>query len=277
MAGTFFWVDPDHKRLGVLHMQVMDSGVGQLRERVAAAAYDVAPKTSISTQTADNITINGEQWFGNLGPNTPLILLFHQAGSNGRGEYGPLQGWLNGAGYRAIAWDQRSGGGRFGSQNRTKAELPAKTPKGYCDAYADLEAALAYVKQENLADEVIIWGSSYSAALVFHLAADHPDQVSAVVSASTATGKALSECRAKKWVAEIKDPVLALRPGSEMARQGAKEQRQLFEHYGVDYIVADEGVHGSSMLVDTRTKHDMSLERAQVLGWLDEHVRATAQ
>jgi len=223
---------------------------------------------SITTTTADGVTLYGEQWFGDLPDTAPLILLFHQAGSNGRGEYGPLKDWLNEAGYRAIAWDQRAGGKTYGSNNRTRANLPKGTPDSYCDAYADLEAALAYVKTEGLADKVGIWGSSYSAGLVFQLAAKHPDQISAVIGASPGTGRAMTNCRAKAWAKDVSAPMLVLRPASEMKREKSKQQRLILEPLGAHFVVLENGVHGSSNLVDTRTRHDMSDGRAQVLAWL---------
>ena len=56
----------------------------------------------------------------------------------------------------------------------------------YCDVYPDLEAALAFALEEAGVSQVIIWGSSYSASLVYRLAAEHPNEVSALVAASPA-------------------------------------------------------------------------------------------
>ncbi len=124
----------------------------------------------ITTQTSDGVTIYGEPYFGDLDNTAPLILLFHQGGSNGRGEYAGIAKWLNNNGYRAIAWDQRSGGDTYGSENRTVKGLAEGTPASYCDAAADLSAALTHVLDHGFADKVIVWGSSYSAAMVFQLA-----------------------------------------------------------------------------------------------------------
>lgn len=228
-----------------------------------------AEKVIISARTEDGVNIYGEPWFGDMGNEAPLVLLFHQGGSNGRGEYKPLQEWLNAAGFRAIAWDQRSGGGRYGSVNRTVKALPAGTPDGYCDTYADLEAALKAVKDRNFARSVIVWGSSYSASLVFQLAANHPDTIDGVIGFSPAAGGPLVNCRARQWADAVTAPMLALRPASEMANPSTIEQRKILEEKGVEFHVIENGVHGSSMLVDTRTKHDMSATRAQILAWLN--------
>ena len=111
-----------------------------------------------------------------------LILLFHQAGWS-RGEYREIAPKLVEAGYRVMAVDQRSGGAVNGVQNETHRRA-AKMGLGrsYLDAYADLEAALAYARKELGATRIIVWGSSYSASLVFRLAAEHPKAVTAVMA-----------------------------------------------------------------------------------------------
>lgn len=224
---------------------------------------------TVTTQTSDAVTLSGELYFGDLGADAPLILLFHQAGSNGRGEYEPLASWLNDNGYRAIAWDQRSGGAQFGSDNRTANAISEDVPNTYCDAYPDLQAALSYTVTNDLAENVIVWGSSYSAALVFHLAADNPDTVSGVLGFSPASGGPMQECRASQWLASIDAPMLALRPEVEMAHASTQDQRRTFEQSGVDFMVITDGVHGSSMLVDARTETSMQAARAQVIDWLN--------
>ena len=152
--------------------------------------------TTVTTRTADGISIFGETYFEQLGPGDPLILLFHQGGSNGRGEYSPIVSALNRRGYRAIAWDLRSGGGTYGAENRTVENLPEHANTSYCDARADLQAALDFVIDDEIADTVIAWGSSYSAALVFELASNNPDHVSGVIAFSPAAGGPL---RGPKW------------------------------------------------------------------------------
>ena len=39
---------------------------------------------------------------------------------------------------------------------------------------------------------------------------------------------------------------------------------------GVIFRIVENGIHGSSMLVDARTKNDMSGAREDVVAWLDE-------
>ncbi|NNE44853.1 MAG: hypothetical protein HKN12_11655, partial [Gemmatimonadetes bacterium] len=226
---------------------------------------------TFTTKAADGITVHGERYFGDLAEDAPLVLLFHQAGSNGRGEYGPLAAWLNEQGVRALAFDQRVGGDTYGESNRTVSGLPEGADPGYCDAYPDLEAGLAFAVSEGLADRAFVWGSSYSASLVFRLAADHPEHVAGVIACSPASGGPMVDCRARNFVESVTCPVLVLRPASEMERESSVAQRGILEAAGATFLVADQGVHGSSMLVDERTEADMSVTRAAVGNWLREH------
>ncbi len=115
-------------------------------------------------------------------PGAPLILLFHQAGSS-KDEYAPIQPRLAAAGYASLAIDQRSGGSYLGGRNETLAARGGADAT-YDDAYPDLEAALAWANKAQPGRPVILCGSSYSAALVFLLAAAHPGQIAAVLAFS---------------------------------------------------------------------------------------------
>jgi dienelactone hydrolase len=102
----------------------------------------------------------------------PIILLFHQAGSN-HAEYSPIAPELVKTGFNALAIDQRSGGSMWGVRNRTAARVKGKPT--YMDAYKDLEGAIAWTRKAGYGGPIIVWGSSYSASLVFLLAAQHPE------------------------------------------------------------------------------------------------------
>lgn len=248
------------------------AGAVSLLAAFSGALTAQAP-TAVTTVTPDGVTLYGEQYFSGLDESAPLVLLFHQASSSGRGEYADLAPWLNEAGYRAIAWDQRSGGDLHGQANRTAAEIDSNTPAGFCDAAADLQAALDHVISSGLAEEVFIWGSSYSAGLVFRLAAENPERVSGVLAFSPASGGPMVDCRARAWVAHVTAPIVVFRPESEMALESSVEQREILTGAGADFHVLENGVHGSSMLVDSRTGHDMADARRTVRQWLDAVTR----
>ncbi|MEM8772807.1 MAG: alpha/beta fold hydrolase [Pseudomonadota bacterium] len=223
----------------------------------------------IEIPMADGVRVYGSPHQGGLDASAPLIHLFHQGGSNGAGEYGSLIGWLNENGFRAIAWDARAGGDTFGGENRTQATVTDQ-PSDYCDAYGDVEAAIK--RGETIAGDapVIVWGSSYSGALVFQAAAKNPDLIDAIIAFSPASGGPLADCRAIQYINGVTAPALVLRPASEMERESAQNQRAILEAAGVRVEVFEHGVHGSSMLVDDRTGHDMSEARDIVIDWLKE-------
>lgn len=230
------------------------------------------PEEPPQTLSADGVTLYGYSLGSQLNEDAPLILLFHQGGSNARGEYTDIATWLQSAGYRTLAWDLRSGGEWHGGENQTKASLADDTPAGFCDAYPDLEAALNFLHERDPDGSVIVWGSSYSAALVFQLAAKHPDKVDALLAFSPASGAPLEGCRAPLWVDQVTVPALGVSPASEMERESVQAQRAVLEDAGIDYRVVEYGVHGSSMLMDVRTEHDMSEARSMILTWLEENL-----
>jgi pimeloyl-ACP methyl ester carboxylesterase len=107
-----------------------------------------------------------------------LILLFHQADS-GKDEYALIAPRLAQAGYSSLRIDQRSGGDAFGG-NETARQFDQRP--SFLDAKQDMAAALAWGQARKL--PLILWGSSYSAGLVFVLAAEHPDAVRGVMAFS---------------------------------------------------------------------------------------------
>lgn len=140
------------------------------------------------TAGAEPVTLtaaDGVKVFGDFQPSSqsraPLILAFHQADSSSA-EYKPLISRLNQAGFSVLAIDQRSGGDEFGGENKTVAALGRSG--SYESALQDMEAALAWGKARANGAPVLIWGSSYSAALVFVLAARHPADMQALLAFS---------------------------------------------------------------------------------------------
>lgn len=108
-----------------------------------------------------------------------LILLFHQRGSS-RAEYFEIGPRLAANGYSSLAIDQRGGGDRWRVPNEP-AEQWGETDS-HLEAMPDLEAAFEWGAAQDL--PLALWGSSYSAALVFPLAAAQPGEVRAVLAFS---------------------------------------------------------------------------------------------
>jgi alpha-beta hydrolase superfamily lysophospholipase len=219
--------------------------------------------------TRDGITVYGDLYRASTDASAPLILLFHQAGGDARGEYGPLVKRLTDAGYHALAIDQRIGGDRFGGTNRTLEGLEGQD-YAYCDAYPDLEGALSHAKSLGFTGKIAAWGSSYSAALVFQLAAKNADDITAILAFSPASGGPLADCAPKLYSADLTIPVLALRPIGELDVPSVPPQLERFRSEGHSVYVADPGVHGSSMLNAQRVGSSTDETWAVVLEFLAE-------
>ncbi len=238
---------------------------------LAGPVTESAPATLELTATAaDGVTVFGTASFAALPEAAPLIVLFHQGGSNARAEYEPLIPWLNGHGFRTIAWDLRVGGSIYGGINRTaEARLPIKSTS-YCQGFPDMHAALDASLEHSVSGRAIIWGSSYSGALVFHLAAEVPEKLSGVVAASPANGPPMVDCLPQARLDELRTRAFVLSPTVEMKEAADYEDKARFEAAGVKFMIVENGIHGSSMLVDARTEADMSAARAAVIAWLNE-------
>ncbi|MDQ7019407.1 MAG: alpha/beta hydrolase [Robiginitomaculum sp.] len=232
-----------------------------------AWADDAIPAKAVHFKAADGVTVYADEYLAKTGKSAPLVILFHQAGSNARGEYGPIIPRLTGLGLSVLAVDQRSGGSYFGAENRTVNALGHSTK--YCDAYPDMEAALAYAIQNDFTGPRFAWGSSYSAALVLKLGGDHKNDLTAVLAFSPAAGGAMGACNANHYLDSVAVPVLALSPRSEMA--GRQAQFARLKERGYQTFVAEDGVHGSSMLVKARTHADTSATWDTVIGFLELH------
>ena len=198
----------------------------------------------------------------------PVVILFHQTGANGLSEYKSITPKLKAKGYTVLQVDQRSGGSQFGGENRTVKARGGKTE--YCEAYLDMEGALSYVKTNFPNVPIYAWGSSYSAALVLKLASEHGDDLAGVLSFSPATGRAMGECNANNFISSVSIPALGIRPDSEMGK-GGQAQKALYDAQGLDYFVAKDGVHGSSMLDPSRAKGDTAPTWDVVWAFLDTY------
>jgi len=116
------------------------------------------------------------------GDNLPVIVLCHQAGLN-KSEYIKIAETLTQNGYNCLAIDQRSGGHFVEWFNETMLKAIEKgSPFDYLDAEQDIVAAIDFASKKYK-KKVILWGSSYSAALAIHIAASN-NNVDAVIAFS---------------------------------------------------------------------------------------------
>lgn len=173
-----------------------------------------------------------------------VILLFHQAGSS-KDEYRSIAPRLAAQGYSALAVDQRSGGSLFG-RNETAAGIGADP--GFLDAAKDLDAAIRWARARKL--PIVLWGSSYSAALVILEAARQTD-VKAVLAFSPGeylgdanpVRRAAAKIHIPLYVTSASDPreIAAARTIVVAAPTQIKRQ-----------FIARRGIHGSSTLIAQR-------------------------
>ena len=139
-------------------------------------------QTKVTYTAGDGLPITAN-FYENQGADT-FIILFHQAGWS-RGEYLEVAPKLNKIGYSCLAVDLRSGGKVNGVLNETnKAAKQNSKPTNFKDAFQDIEATVDYVKKMYKPKKIILWGSSYSSALVLKYAGDYPDAINAVLSFS---------------------------------------------------------------------------------------------
>ena len=214
--------------------------------------------TEISFQTDDGIQIIGDLVTSDK--DKPIVLLFHQGGSNARAEYRTILPKLVAQRYNVLAIDQRVGGQIYGSYNRTLAQVHNYSfgdPYGYCDAYNNLEAALDYVSDQGFTGPKILWGSSYSASLAIQLAHNKPSEVDGVLAFSPASSKAMEGCIPTAYLETLKVPLLLLRPPNEMKSENVKAQFELAKSFNHQVYAPEYGVHGSSMLVAARVDGDV--------------------
>ena len=212
----------------------------------------------ISFITPDNIKIFGDLYAKDK--TSPVIILFHQGGSNARSEYAPIIPKLIKKGYTILAIDQRVGGQYYGGYNRTLANVPTYIygdGYGYCDAYNNLEGALDFMIESGFTGNKTIWGSSYSASLAIILANNRQNDISGVLAFSPASGGSMKDCLPNQYFETLKKPLLMLRPPSEAKSDNSKAQLKLVQSFGHQTFVAKHGVHGSSMLVEERVKNEV--------------------
>lgn len=165
-----------------------------------------------------------------------------------------------------LAIDQRSGGDEFGGANRTVAALGRSG--SYDAALADLEAALAWGRTHAAGKRPIVWGSSYSAALVFVLAARHPADVQALLAFSP--DEYLGNPDAVRQAARtLKMPVF-IDQATDNAEVAASQA--IFDVIpGSDktlFIARTNGVHGAATLRDDRNASGAAENWAAVRAFL---------
>lgn len=183
-----------------------------------------------------------------------IALLFHQAGAN-RHEYDRIAPRLNRLGFDTLALDQRSGGAKFGGDNRTVQARGGSA--SYLPAYADLEGALGWAREHGYPTVVAV-GSSYSASLTLQLAARHGDALDAVAVFSP--GEYFHDPdRVKSALARITIPIYITTDPDEEAR--VDEVLAIADTSKITRYRPGHGVHGASTLDPQRDPEGFEANR----------------
>lgn len=225
---------------------------------LGSSVYDneikpVERKSNMITTTfksTDGLIVTADV-YATKNPDAPWILLFHQAGYS-RGEYREIAPKLNEMGFNCMAIDQRSGEGVNDVENETHKEAVSKNLKTkYPDAFPDLEAAFLHVKNKFHSKKTIIWGSSYSASLVFILASKHKSDVAAIAAFSPGEYFTFEEKKIADFAENIECPVFITSSASEH-----KDWKDIYEALGskikIGFLPSSEGFHGSKALWESK-------------------------
>jgi pimeloyl-ACP methyl ester carboxylesterase len=145
-----------------------------------------------------------------------------------------------------LAIDQRSGGSLHVLSDTARR---LGKPASYEQAKPDLEAALDWATSRHL--PIVLWGSSYSASLVFEVAAEHPQEVSAVMAFSPgeyfedtgAVARAAAKVRAPIYVTSSPDADEVSDAKAILAASPALSKIQYVPQFGV---------HGASTLIEAQ-------------------------
>lgn len=249
--------------LSIMTMAVALAGCGSTPSDAvtANAATGARPLVSqpVTLTASDGVKVFGD-YYPAPSPKA-LIVLFHQAGSSA-GEYRTIAPRLVAAGYSALAIDQRSGGGMYG-RNRTAAALGKSAD--YLAAQPDMQAALDWAISKGV--PVAIWGSSYSSALVFPLAAANPGKVKAVLAFSpgeyfddkTLVSRAAAKVTIPVYVTSAPEAGEVALAKTVFDATAATDK--------TDYVPKD-GVHASSTLIAAKNPAGAEANWASALAFL---------
>lgn len=202
-----------------------------------------APERQIVLRASDGVKVYA--WYRGNASSLATIVLFHEAGSSHH-EYDQIAPRLNALRFATLAVDQRAGGPLFGP-NLTQRELGRDVP--YQDALPDLLAAIAWAHR-NAPGRLIVWGSSYSASLVFAAVAQSRE-VSALLAFSP--GEYFDDKRyVRHAAARVTVPIFVdsasdpdeIRAAAAIAAASPSKRKTVY--------VPTHGVHGSSTLLESR-------------------------
>ena len=199
---------------------------------------------SLSFPSEDGLEISARLYENNA--EAQPVLLCHQARFN-KQEYADIAPRLREMGYNALAIDQRSGGDFAGEANETFNRAKQKgLSTDYVDAQQDIESALNFLFNKYK-KPVILWGSSYSSALVFYVAQKYPEKVKAVISFSPGNYFGDKRENLKTVFQNMTQPFWVTSSLKESKRLSGLVGNPSNEHQ-MQFIPKENGHHGSRAL-----------------------------
>ncbi len=202
--------------------------------------------------TTDNLEISADMCLTE-NEDDPVIVLCHQAGFS-RGAYREIAPKLNALGFHCLAIDQRSGKTAQGVENEThKRAKESGMATAYADAVPDIDAAIKYAYEE-ISNDVILWGSSYSAALTFYLGATHNDDIKAILAFSPGEYMKVKGKNIEEYAALVTCPVFVTSAKNEQKQwQGIYDAVQSEKEF---FLPKTKGFHGSKCLWKLSPGHE---------------------
>ena len=242
---------------------------------VLAVAILCAPRAAraqerVRFKAADGVEIFGV-YYAASSSTQPVILLFHQAESN-HFEYAAIAPKLVAAGFSCLAIDQRWGAEMWGHTNETVHKLGhiETAADKVEDLEADLNAALEWAQKRDPHRKFILWGSSYSASLVFVVAAQHPHEVAGVLAFSPGEYFAKQPTLVEDAAMKVRAPVFIT---SENDADQVQQATRIFNAVGSRdkvHYKAQFAVHGSSTLRTDRNPKGAASNWAAVMRFLKQ-------
>jgi len=238
---------------------------------IAMSALTLSPgqaQESLQLEAGDGLQITADVYPA-ADEDAPWIVTAHQAGSS-RGEYREIAPRLQALGYHVLSLDQRAGG-QFADVTNETAERAAKAglSTSFTDALPDIVAGLTYANAQTDAP-VLLWGSSYSAALALVLAGEQPDLLDGALAFSP--GEYLSGKSVANAASGIAMPVFITSAASETG-QWSPIYEAIAGSDKVAFRPEQGGVHGSSSLISGRNAGAEAYWQA-VEGFLSHYAHA---
>jgi len=197
----------------------------------------------------------------------PVMVLFHHSRSS-RGEYRQIAPELVKQGFSAFAVDLRWGGtdswngvvNETSARNGTEAIIASdERDRRWSTILAsgtDMAAALRWLRSDGFSGPLVVWGSSFSAMLVFRIAAEEPDLVAAIVAYSPGEYDEKSPGRVQGWASRVTQPVYVACGAEREERELARPIFDAVHQTQKTFYVAAKGGHGASILLDDPSNWD---------------------